>query len=296
MWANDPEMAKKWEKEEAMKEQKLTELSKKHFMDMVEAEIESLKGQMAFAKDAIRQKDIEKWEKKEYAQVWKDAQQRLKEKMRHYKKLEKLPEGKLDEKAKRDYKAEYKKYGSSKKAKKYRAELNAYNRKRGTYGNGDKKDASHKGGKIAGFEAESKNRGRREKSRLKKENKYAIMKSDLMRIVKEEYKSVLKEDWKSDRPGYSSKEAKTIMDKSMKDYAKILRKAQYQIIKDWMAKAKAGALDYFDISRGVNSGDVTRAYPYEVEFLADILHKDKIIDRFRKYFKGKKSLPARGGR
>ena len=71
----------------------------------------------------------------------------------------------------RDYKAEYKKYGSSKKAKKYRAELNAYNRKKGTYGNGDKKDASHKNGKIVGFEEQSKNRGRAEKSRLKKEGK-----------------------------------------------------------------------------------------------------------------------------
>jgi hypothetical protein len=70
----------------------------------------------------------------------------------------------------RDYKAEYKKYGSSTKAKKYRAELNQYNRKKGTYGNGDGKDASHKGGKIAGFEKESTNRGRREKSRLKKED------------------------------------------------------------------------------------------------------------------------------
>jgi len=75
----------------------------------------------------------------------------------------------LKETAKRDYKAEYKKFQSSTKAKKYRAELNQYNRKKGTYGNGDGKDASHKGGKIAGFEKESKNRGRAEKSRLKKE-------------------------------------------------------------------------------------------------------------------------------
>ena len=73
-------------------------------------------------------------------------------------------------KEERDYKAEYKKYGSSTKAKKYRAELNQYNRKKGTYGNGDGKDASHKGGKIAGFENQSVNRGRREKSRLKKED------------------------------------------------------------------------------------------------------------------------------
>ena len=75
----------------------------------------------------------------------------------------------LVEAAKRDYKAEYKKFQSSDKSKKYRAELNKYNRDKGTYGNGDGKDASHKGGKIAGFEAESKNRGRAEKSRLKKE-------------------------------------------------------------------------------------------------------------------------------
>ena len=73
-------------------------------------------------------------------------------------------------KKKRDYKKEYAKYGKSDKAKKYRAELNKYNRQKGTYGNGDGKDASHKGGKIVGFEDQSKNRGRREKSRLKKEN------------------------------------------------------------------------------------------------------------------------------
>ena len=52
--------------------------------------------------------------------------------------------------------------------KKKRAELNQYNREKGTYGNGDSLDASHKGGKIVGFEAEGRNRGRREKSRLKK--------------------------------------------------------------------------------------------------------------------------------
>jgi len=66
----------------------------------------------------------------------------------------------------RDYKAEYKKFQSSKKMKKYRAELNKYNRDKGTYGNGDGKDASHKGGKIVGMEDQSVNRGRAEKSRL----------------------------------------------------------------------------------------------------------------------------------
>jgi hypothetical protein len=80
----------------------------------------------------------------------------------------KLKEG-INEETKRDYKAEYKKFQSSTEAKKYRAELNKYNRDKGTYGNGDGKDASHKNGKIVGFEDESVNKGRAEKSRLKKE-------------------------------------------------------------------------------------------------------------------------------
>jgi len=66
----------------------------------------------------------------------------------------------------RDYKDEYKKFQSSDKMKKYRAELNRYNRMKGTYGNGDGKDASHKDGKIVGMEDQSVNRGRAEKSRL----------------------------------------------------------------------------------------------------------------------------------
>ena len=70
--------------------------------------------------------------------------------------------------SKRDYKDEYKKFQSSPERIKYRAELVKYNREKGTYGNGDKKDASHKGGRIVGFEAQSKNRGRAEASRLKK--------------------------------------------------------------------------------------------------------------------------------
>ena len=78
-----------------------------------------------------------------------------------------LVEDYVIEKKDRDYKAEYKKFQSSEKMRKYRAELNKYNREKGTYGNGDGKDASHKDGKIIGFEKESKNKGRAEKSRLK---------------------------------------------------------------------------------------------------------------------------------
>jgi len=66
----------------------------------------------------------------------------------------------------RDYKHEYKKFQSSDKMRKYRSELNKYNREKGTYGNRDGKDASHKDGKIVGMEDQSTNRGRAEKSRL----------------------------------------------------------------------------------------------------------------------------------
>jgi hypothetical protein len=91
----------------------------------------------------------------------------------------------------RDYKDEYKNFQSSKKNKKYRAELNKYNRDKGTYGNGDGKDASHKNGKISGFEKSSTNKGRREKSRLKKEsNKMGITKVRLREIIIEEYQKL----------------------------------------------------------------------------------------------------------
>jgi hypothetical protein len=59
---------------------------------------------------------------------------------------------------KRDYKDEYRKYGKTKKAKKYRAELNKYNRQKGTYGNGDGLDAAHEGGRIRRFIKSSLNR------------------------------------------------------------------------------------------------------------------------------------------
>ena len=63
--------------------------------------------------------------------------------------------------AKRNYRREYRKFQSSGKMKRYRARLNRYNRKRDTYGNGDGLDASHRNGKIFGFEPEGKNRSRK---------------------------------------------------------------------------------------------------------------------------------------
>lgn len=53
-----------------------------------------------------------------------------------------------------------KKYNARPSERKRRAELNAENRKRGTYGNGDKLDVSHKNGKVVGLEHQSTNRAR----------------------------------------------------------------------------------------------------------------------------------------
>ena len=49
-------------------------------------------------------------------------------------------------------------------------------------------------------------------------------------------------------------------------------------------------------NRGLQSGDMSRAHPYETDFLKSVLTKDKIIDRFRKYFGGKKAMNNRTAR
>ena len=53
-----------------------------------------------------------------------------------------------------------KKYDKKPSQVKKRTELNAENRKRGTYGNGDKLDVSHKQGGGTKLEGQSKNRAR----------------------------------------------------------------------------------------------------------------------------------------
>jgi len=94
-------------------------------------------------------------------------------------------------------------------------------------------------------------------------------------------------------PPFSSKEAKQVVDDALRNYSKELRKLQGKVVKDWMSKAKAGVIDFFDLVRGFQHGDSKRAYSYEVDFLMSVLTKDKIIDRFRKYFGGKKAMNNR---
>ena len=94
-------------------------------------------------------------------------------------------------------------------------------------------------------------------------------------------------------PPFSSKEAKQVVDDALRQYSKELRKLQGKVVKDWMNKAKSGVIDFFDLIRGFQTGSSKRAYPYETEFLMSVLTKDKIIDRFRKYFGGKKAMNNR---
>ena len=97
----------------------------------------------------------------------------------------------------------------------------------------------------------------------------------------------------SSPPPHSSKEAKKVVDDALRSYSKELRKLQGKVVKDWMSKAKSGVIDFFDLVRGFQHGDSKRAYSYEVDFLMSVLTKDKIIDRFRKYFGGKKAMNNR---
>ena len=87
---------------------------------------------------------------------------------------------------------------------------------------------------------------------------------------------------------YSSPEAKKVVEGRLKEYVQQLRKLEGKLVKDWMQGAKSGAIDFFDLMRGFNTGDVRRANGYEIKFLSGLLERDKIQDRFRSYFKGRK--------
>ena len=92
---------------------------------------------------------------------------------------------------------------------------------------------------------------------------------------------------------YSSPEAKKVVEGRLKEYVQLLRKMEGKLVKDWMSAAKSGVIDFFDLMRGFNVGDVQRGHKYEIDFLSGLLERDKIQDRFRSYFKGKKGKPRR---
>ena len=129
-----------------------------------------------------------------------------------------------------------------------------------------------------------------------------------MKISKERVREIIREEIQmlTEKPytanpnkqfyqGFSSREAKNVIDKELKLWAKDLRKVQYRVIKSWMSKAKAGVIDYFDLVRGLDTGDIARAHPYETKFFKALIDKDKIMNRFRSYFGGKKGKPGYRG-
>ena len=117
---------------------------------------------------------------------------------------------------------------------------------------------------------------------------HQMMKNNTIKITKIIKEEKLTEKFTMRPPGYSSKEAKNVVDGALRQYSKDLKKLQYRVIKDWMSKAKSGTIDYFDLVRGMQTGDIARAKPFETKFLMAVLNRDKIMDRFRKYFGGKK--------
>ena len=120
-----------------------------------------------------------------------------------------------------------------------------------------------------------------------------ITESKLKDLIREVIKEELQEDWRTEKNQWSSNEAKQIMDDSLRMWSKDLKQVKFRVIKDWMTKAKDGVLDFFDIEKGLTQGDVSRAHPQEVKLLHDLLIRDKIIDRFRSYFGGKKAMNNR---
>ena len=117
-----------------------------------------------------------------------------------------------------------------------------------------------------------------------------------MRISKQRIKEIIREELQKEDfgkmtkqlPSFSSKEAKEVVNDSLKTWAKDIRKVEGRVIKDWMSKAKAGVIDYFDLVRGLETGDASRAHPEETRFFKALIDRDKIMDRFRQYFGGKK--------
>ena len=82
-----------------MNEPKLNEFNKAHFLNLIKQEVDSLKGQVAYAKDKVNYKGTPDWEKKEFKAVLKDKIKDLKELIARQKRVSKwkVSEGKLTE-------------------------------------------------------------------------------------------------------------------------------------------------------------------------------------------------------
>jgi hypothetical protein len=80
-----------------IKEEKLNEFNKAHFLNLIQQELESKKGQLAYANDKIRYRMTPKWERKEFLSLAKEYKKDIKELQIRLKKVSKMEEGKLTE-------------------------------------------------------------------------------------------------------------------------------------------------------------------------------------------------------
>jgi hypothetical protein len=122
------------------------------------------------------------------------------------------------------------------------------------------------------------------------------IKEDKMKLTEQKLRQMIREtiqEFSEQRPGYSSKEAKSIVATNVKQSSKLFKQLKHKLIKGWMDLAKSGHVDFFDIMRGVATGDARRASSNEINFMKSMLSQDNVQDAFRRYFKGKKSLPTR---
>ena len=69
----------------------------------------------------------------------------------------------------------------------------------------------------------------------------------LRKLIRKQLIENLDEDWRTEKNKWSSKEAKTIMDDSLRQWSKQLKQVKYKVVKDWMRFAKSGVMDFFDI-------------------------------------------------
>ena len=80
-----------------VKEGKLNEFNKAHFLNLIKQELESKKGQLAYAEDKIRYHMTPKWERKEWLEVAKDLKKEIKILATRVKTVSKMKEGKITE-------------------------------------------------------------------------------------------------------------------------------------------------------------------------------------------------------
>jgi hypothetical protein len=85
---------------------------------------------------------------------------------------------------------------------------------------------------------------------------------------------------------WSSPEAKTQVDNDVKTMSKVLGKASQGVIKIMISGVKSGKYDAMDLSKGIETGDISRMHFGEADFLLSLW--TKMREKFRKYSKQQK--------